>query len=142
MPTAVMEPIFVQSDEVTCHAMGVIRLARGVVVSATPPVGGILGTENINVAEVSAAGAQPFGFARYAGILDDQIPIIRANWIVQLVVGATPVVAGNRLALDNQGRVIPYVGTADATTNPFIVGIALESNAVADTLVGVALQCF
>lgn len=141
MPSAVIQPIFVHSDEVTCNAMGVIRLARAVVVSPTPPAGGIFGTENINVAEVAVAGARPFGFARYAAALNDQFPVIRANWIIPLVAGAA-IVAGNYLALDNQGRVIPYVAGGTPSVDPLVIGVAVDSQAVVDSLVGVAVTCF
>lgn len=141
MPAASVQPVFVHSDEVTCNCTGTIRVARGVVVTSTPPAGGMYGTENINVAEVSVAGARPFGFARYAGVLADQVPMIRANWIMPLVAGSA-ITAGQYLSLDNQGRVIPYVAGGTPSVDPAIVGIACESQAVTGSDVVVAVTCF
>jgi hypothetical protein len=88
MPTNVCTPVFEQSDQITCKAAGTIRGKRFVVVGATP-TGGMFGTENINIVEVSVAGSRPLGVARYDGISGDQIDVIRGNEIVPCVAGAT-----------------------------------------------------
>jgi hypothetical protein len=54
---------------------------------------------------------------------------VRLLGISYVVVGATPVVRGNRLKVDATGKVIPVTADAD-----FVVGRALMSGAVGDRI--------
>jgi hypothetical protein len=137
MPTNVCTPVFEQSDQITCKAAGTIRGKRFVVVGATP-TGGMFGTENINIVEVSVAGSRPLGVARYDGISGDQIDVIRGNEIVPCVAGAA-ITANTRVTIDSQGRVIPYVAGGTPSVDPFVVGLACEDQATTGNDVVVAL---
>lgn len=119
--------VFTPGEDVTCKCSALVRGKRLVAPTTTPPTGGMLGTENINIAEAGAAALNIIGVARYEGATADQIPVItNPSSVLPLVVGAA-VVAGDALKSDAQGRVIPQAGTGP------VIAIALESNAVVDT---------
>lgn len=134
---------FSPGEDTTGKCSATVRGKRLVSLSSTP-TGGMTGTENVNIKECAGATEAPIGVARYEGASGDQIPIISGgNRWLPLVVGAA-VTFGQPLMSDSQGRVIPYVGpittnAAALPTLPVMVGVALETNAVVDSDVGVRM---
>lgn len=122
-------PYFEPADEITGHCTAVVRGKRFVSPSAHPP-GGLIGVENIQIAE-SGAGAKAVGIAAYDGVLNEEIPLKTGNGVYPMTSGAA-VAFGQEVQSDAQGRAIPLAaGRAN--------GIAVETVAGADLDVGVKL---
>lgn len=144
MPNNECIPYFEPGVNPTGKCSATVRGCR-VVSLSSGPVGGMGGTENINIKECAGATEAPIGIAKYDGASTDQIPILalRSGAIVPLTVGAA-VTAGELVMSDSEGRITPFVGpvatnAAALPDLPAHVGVVLETNAVADTLAAVWL---
>lgn len=118
MPANEVIPVYEVADRITCVATAGITGKRFVVVNATSRAkGGTagLGTDAAPQAvlykvSVPAAGVKCFGVAMWDCASLARVPVIREG-IVPVEVGATPVVAGTQVEVDNAGKVIPWAGT-------------------------------
>lgn len=137
MPNNECIPFFEPNDRPTGYCVTAVTGKRLVKVSQTPP-GGFAGTENVQVSAITAVTDIPAYVAGYDMIINGQVPLLRGDMTVPCVAGAA-ILAGQRLATDNQGRVIPYVAGANPAADPTIVGIACEDQAVVGNDVAVQL---
>jgi len=126
-------PVFEPGARITGKASALVRGKRFVVPTTTPPSGGMLGTENFNIAEAGAAAANVIGVAAYEGATGDQVPLINGPGYVIPVVAGAAIVSGDVLKTDASGRVVPQAGTGT------IVAVALDSQPTVDADVVVRL---
>lgn len=118
MPANECIPVYEVADRITGEATENLTGKRFVVVDATSRAkGGLagLGTDAAPSAvnykiSVPAAGVKCFGVAMWDIASGAKGPVIREG-IVPVEVGATPVVAGTQVEVDNTGKVIPWAGT-------------------------------
>lgn len=126
--TAIFEP----ANELTGRCTAAVRGGRFVVPSADIP-GGYAGTENIRIAEATAAHRGVIGVSRYDGGINEEIPFIASNKAIPMTSGAACAV-GQPLTSDAQGRAVP-AGVGEA-----VYGVAVTAVAGADLKVGVKLK--
>lgn len=130
MPTNECIPILEPATRPSGYCTAAVRGKRFVAISATPP-GGMLGTENIRIAE-AGAGAHAVAVSVYDGAINETIPLVRADTWVPVTCGAA-LTAGQAVQSDAQGRAIPLAAGVK-------LGVALEDQATVDADVTIQLN--
>lgn len=122
MPTNECIPVLEPATRPSGYCTAAVRGKRFVVISATPP-GGMMGTENIRIAE-AGAGGNAVAVSVHDGAINETIPLVRGGAWVPVVCGAA-LTAGQAVQSDAQGRAIPLGAGVK-------LGTALEDQSTVD----------
>lgn len=101
---------------------------RFVMVAATKPTTGAA----IPAKKPTGTTVSLLGVTAFDCLQDEHTQVFGAGHVVPVEVGATGVTAGDRLMVDTEGRVVPFVGDVAYTATPVrSCGLALTTTAAA-----------